>query len=88
MVYGTEPKLPGDKVLPIIHDDESNSVSIHTQQLNQLLQERNFVHECLKSNATKIKVYYDRHLKHLNDQLQVNDWVLIYNENRKKFQPH
>ena len=69
MVYGTEPKLPGGKVLLIINDDELNSVSIRTEQLNQLLQERNFVHERLKSNATKMKVYYDHHLKHLNDQL-------------------
>ena len=37
MVYGTEPKLPDDKVLPIINDDELNSVSIRTQQFNQLL---------------------------------------------------
>ena len=88
MVYDTKPKLPGDKVLPIINGDELNSGSIRTQQLNQSLQERNFVHERLKSNATKMKVYYDRHLKHLSDQLQVNDWVLIHNENRKKFQPN
>ena len=88
MVYCTELKLPDDKLLPIVNDDETNNVSIRTQQINELRQERNSVHERLKSNATKMKVYYDRHLKQLNNQLQLNDWVLMHNENRKKFQPH
>ncbi len=35
-----------------------------------------------------MKIYYDKQLKQHADELQQNDWVLIHNQNRKKFQPH
>ncbi|CAF4741665.1 unnamed protein product [Rotaria sp. Silwood1] len=88
MVYGVEAKLPGDELIPIIHDDEQNNVTNRVQQINQLLQQRDTVHERLNSNANKMKQYYDRHLKNQVDELHENDWVLIHNENRKKFHPH
>jgi transposase InsO family protein len=88
MVYGAEAKLPGDELTPIIHDDEQNNTQNRTQQIDQLVQQRDIVHERLKSNAIKMKTYYDHKLKHNVDELQPNDWVLIHNENRKKFQPH
>ena len=34
-----------------------------------------------------MKNYYEQQLKDLIDELQTNDWVLLQNENRKKFQP-
>ncbi|CAF3460611.1 unnamed protein product [Rotaria sp. Silwood1] len=88
MVYGVEAKLPGDELIPIIHDDEQNNVTNRVQQINQLLQQRDTVHERLNSNANRMKQYYDRHLKNQVDELHENDWVLIHNENRKKFHPH
>ncbi|CAF3028738.1 unnamed protein product [Rotaria sp. Silwood2] len=89
MVYGVEAKLPGDELIPIINDDEHNNITSRVQQLNQLVQQRDIVHQRLNSNAIKMKTYYDCRLKHHHvDQLQPNDWVLIHNENRKKFQPH
>jgi transposase InsO family protein len=88
MVYGVEAKLPGDQLLPIINDDEQNDITNRTQQIDQLIHQRDMVHQRLHSNAVKMKIYYDNHLKHHVDELQQNDWVLIHNENRKKFQPH
>ncbi|CAF2747692.1 unnamed protein product [Rotaria sp. Silwood2] len=88
MVYGVEAKLPGDQLIPIINDDEQNNILSRVQQLNQLKQQRDIVHRRLNSNAIQMKIYYDRQLKHHADQLQLNDWVLMHNENRKKFQPH
>jgi transposase InsO family protein len=89
MVYGVEAKLPGDALLPIINDDdEQNNITHRVQQINQLTQQRDIVHQRLHSNATKMKIYYDRQLKDHVDELQPNDWVLIHNENRKKFHPH
>ncbi|CAF2149149.1 unnamed protein product [Rotaria magnacalcarata] len=88
MVYGVEAKLPGDELIPIINDDEDNNITCCVQQLGQLVQQRDTVHKRLNSNAIKMKIYYDHHLKHVADKLQPHDWVLIHNENRKKFQPH
>jgi transposase InsO family protein len=88
MVYGVEAKLPGDELIPIIHDDEENTITDRVQEINQLVQQRDIVHQRLDSNAIKMKNYYDRQLKDHVDRLQMNDWVLLHNENRKKFQPH
>jgi hypothetical protein len=88
MVYGVEAKLPGDELIPIINDDEQDTIENRMQQINQLVQQRDIVHQRLGSNAVKMKIYYDRHLKDHVDELQQNDWVLIHNQNRKKFQPH
>ncbi|CAF3434864.1 unnamed protein product [Rotaria socialis] len=84
MVYGVEPKLPGDELIPIINDDEQNNIASRVQELNQLVKQRDIVHQRLNSNAIKMKAYYDRQLKHHHVyQLQPNDWVLIHNQNRK-----
>ncbi|CAF3099757.1 unnamed protein product [Rotaria sp. Silwood2] len=88
MVYGVEAKLPGDELIPIINDDEPNNVTNRVQQINRRLQQRDTVHKRLDSNANKMKQYYDRHLKNHVDELHENDWVLIHNENRKKFHAH
>ncbi len=85
MVYGVEAKLPGDELIPIINDDEQNNITNRVQQINQLTQQRDIVHQRLNSNAIKMKMYYDHHLKHHVDELQQDDWVLIHNEKRKKF---
>ncbi|CAF4165647.1 unnamed protein product, partial [Rotaria sordida] len=77
MIYGVEVKLPGDEQAPT-----------RVQQINQLVKQRDIVHQRLDSNAIKMKIYYDRRLKDHVDELQSNDWVLIHSKNRKKFQPH
>ncbi len=88
MVYGVEPKLPGDHLIPIIDDDEQSNITNRTEQINHLIHQRDVVHQRLNSNAIKMKNYYDHHLKHQAGPLKQNDWVLVHNENRKKFQPH
>ncbi len=77
MVYGVEAKLPGDELIPTINDGEQNNITNRTQQLNQLVHQRDIVHQRLTPNAIKMKTYYDHHLKHQVDELQQNDWVLI-----------
>ncbi|CAM2698498.1 unnamed protein product [Rotaria socialis] len=69
MVYGVEAKLPGDELIPIINDDEDNNITCRVQQLGQLVQQRDTVHQRLNSNAIKMKIYYDHHLKHVADKL-------------------
>jgi len=89
LVYGVEAKLPGDELIPIINDDdEQHNITHRVQQINQLVQQRDIVHQRLHSNAIKMKIYYDHHLKDRADDLQQDDWVLLHNENKKKFQPH
>lgn len=88
MVYGVEPKLPGDQLIPIIEDEENTNISNRITQLNQLINQREQIDARLQSNAISMKAYYDRHLPQHIDELQINDWVLIHNENRKKFHPH
>ena len=61
MVYGVEAKLPGDELMPIINDDGQNDIANREQQINQLVQQRDIVHQRLQANADKMKVYYDSH---------------------------
>ncbi|CAF5151468.1 unnamed protein product, partial [Rotaria magnacalcarata] len=63
-------KLPGEELITIINDDEENSITCRVQQLDQLVQQRDTVHQRLNSNSIKMKIYYDHHLKHIADQLQ------------------
>ncbi|CAF2054193.1 unnamed protein product [Rotaria magnacalcarata] len=79
-------KLPGEELITIINNDEENNITCRVQQLDQLVQQRDTVHQRLNSNSIKMKIYYDHHLKHIADQLQPDDWILIHNESRKKFQ--
>ena len=90
MVYGVEPKLPGDHLTPIIDDDPDQQVTVTNRdaQINHLTGQRTLVHQRLQSNAIKMKTYYDQHLKLPRHPLQLDDWSLLHNENRKKFQPH
>ncbi|CAF5067751.1 unnamed protein product, partial [Rotaria magnacalcarata] len=69
-VSGIEAKLPGDELITIINDDEENNIIRREQQLDQLVQQRDTVHQRLNSNSIKMKIYYDHHLKHIADQLQ------------------
>ncbi|CAF4202298.1 unnamed protein product [Rotaria sordida] len=64
MIYGVEVKLPGDEQAPT-----------RVQQINQLVKQRDIVHQQLDSNAIKMKIYYDHRLKDHVDELQPNDWV-------------
>ncbi|CAF3460544.1 unnamed protein product [Rotaria sp. Silwood1] len=88
MVYGVEAKLPGDELIPIINDDEQSNITNRVQQITQLLQQRDTVHERSDSNANKMKQYYNLHSRNQAAELHENDWVLIHNENRKKFHSH
>ncbi|CAF4138214.1 unnamed protein product, partial [Rotaria sordida] len=63
MIYGVEVKLLGDEQVPT-----------RVQQINQLVQQRDIVHQRLDSNAIKMKIYYDHRLKDYVDELQPNDW--------------
>ena len=58
------------------------------QQINQLVQQRDIVYLRLDSNAIKMKIYYNCQLNDHVDEFQPNDWVVIHNENSKKFQSH
>ncbi|CAF1263743.1 unnamed protein product, partial [Didymodactylos carnosus] len=89
MVYGVEPKIPGDELTPIL-DDRGNTTINTTSRLNQLHNlavERERVTTKLKENAIKMKIQYDKHVKHTN-QLKTNDWVLVKHEQRKKMHPY
>ncbi|CAF1537985.1 unnamed protein product, partial [Didymodactylos carnosus] len=85
MVYGIEPKLPGDKLRPLLNDKDENDTQAQIQQLDK---QRALVDQRLHSNANKMKIYYDKHLKHQNIALKEGEWVLIHNEQGKKFKPH
>lgn len=87
MVYGIEPKLPGDQLLPIINNNDSNDSLRRIEQVNEVNQERDSVYHRLKLNATTMKQYYDKHLKPTTQAMEKGDWVLLRNVNRKKFQP-
>ncbi|CAF4684266.1 unnamed protein product, partial [Didymodactylos carnosus] len=83
-----EPKLPGDKLRPLLNDNDENDTQARIQQIQQLDKQRALVDQRLHSNANKMKIYYDKHLKHQNIALKEGEWVLIHNEQRKKFKPH
>ncbi|CAF4668294.1 unnamed protein product, partial [Didymodactylos carnosus] len=62
MVYGIEPKLPGDKLRPLLNDSDENDTQARIQQIQQLDKQRALVDQRLHSNANKMKIYYDKHL--------------------------
>ena len=88
MVYGIQPKIPGDELVPLVDDDDATTANVREQQLNQLAQQRDVVVTRLTQNMTTMKNYYDRNIHQHSVRLQENDWVLLYTENKKKFQPH
>ena len=88
MVYGVEAKLPGDLLTPLLDVDEPINITNRTHQINQLHEDRDITHRRLVSNAVRMKLQYDRHLRPINIDLHEGDWVLLHNNNRKKFQPH
>ena len=63
-------QLPGDELNPTINDAGPNNVTNREQQINQLVQQRDIVHQRLQANADKMKVYYDSYSKHYNEELQ------------------
>ncbi|CAF4053089.1 unnamed protein product, partial [Rotaria sordida] len=52
---------------------EQNNITHCMQQINQLVQQRDIVHQHLDSNDIKMKIYYDRQLKDHADEFQPND---------------
>jgi hypothetical protein len=90
MVYGVEPRLPGDPLHPFISDEDNtqSDTEQRQQQLDQLAQTRLNVHERLGKNALDMKNYYDRQLATNQKPIEEGDWVLLHNQQRKKFKPH
>ncbi len=58
IVYSVEAKLSGHQLVPLIDDDKKNNITNRTKQIDQLVQQH------LNSNAIKMKIYYNYHLKH------------------------
>ncbi|CAF1544954.1 unnamed protein product [Adineta ricciae] len=75
------------KLIPILNNDDSNDFLHRNEQINQIFQDREKVHQHLKSNTITMKNYYDQHLKPSAHRLKQGDWVLFRHINGKKFQP-
>ncbi len=85
LVYGVEPKVPGDTVKPYVFDEANpvDNVEVRARLLESLRSDRKAAVERTRISQEKAKLLYDRFVK--ENPLEVGDWVLLRREARLKF---
>lgn len=89
LVYGQNPKIPGDELLPSMHDlDEVELINPRLEELNHLKESRKEAIDNLrKQKAQMIRSFQKQLRPSARQHLKAGRAVLIRNEAKKKFEP-
>ena len=86
LLFGVQPVIPGDDVTPCVlnENDPRDAAEIRARIYENLDQHRQAAVERSRAQGRKAKEYYDRRVT--EDPLKVDEWVLLRNGKKKKFE--